>query len=383
MLAEEKTCHSVWFVTLTYGGGYENTEAYALNYADVQKCFKRLRKAGHRFKYIAVGEYGGKLNRAHFHLVMYWQTEPPEVVMDQRIQWDAWPHGFSQCEYPRSQQGCAVYIMDYLNKSNLKECVMKYSKNPMLGEEYLLEYARKHAATGLPLFAESDRFTIPDSNNKNGQPFYYPVGRESGMYSRMIDAYLLEWATLRPEQRIPLSEDVTQYLEDLVQETDDCPVPVQKYIAEHYGYYPTEDIPDVAETTYAMQNCNLIYRYPLARFEVFNNHMELIWQSPESVHVSPHDGNRISKKQRGELIALMLQQVPPRCLSYLKPLIAWASHYQPHTSASPDTLPSPEDLPRLLSGVLLRYRNKDRTLRKTAFNREMSSSSLPGQTSPP
>jgi len=46
MLAEEQTCHSTWFVTLTYGGGYDNVEAYWINYRHVQLFFKKLRKAG-------------------------------------------------------------------------------------------------------------------------------------------------------------------------------------------------------------------------------------------------------------------------------------------------------------------------------------------------
>lgn len=38
---------------------------------DLQKFFKRLRKAGYKFKYVASGEYGEKTRRPHFHIAMF------------------------------------------------------------------------------------------------------------------------------------------------------------------------------------------------------------------------------------------------------------------------------------------------------------------------
>ena len=66
------------FVTLTYAD--EHLPAHgSLQYADVQKFFKRLRKAGHRFRYFVVGEYGDNTERAHYHVLLfgYW---PPDAV---------------------------------------------------------------------------------------------------------------------------------------------------------------------------------------------------------------------------------------------------------------------------------------------------------------
>ena len=41
--------------------------------ADLQKFFKRLRKAGHRFRYVASGEYGDASRRPHFHIALFGQ----------------------------------------------------------------------------------------------------------------------------------------------------------------------------------------------------------------------------------------------------------------------------------------------------------------------
>jgi len=317
MLAEEQTCHSVWFMTLTYAGGYENEAAYVIDYTHVQKLFKRIRRAGHRFKYMAVGEHGTAKGRAHFHILMFWQDEPPQPEWDTLWSWDFWPYGHVNVQKPRSNQGCAVYLMDYMNKDNLKMGLMKYSKNPMLGEEYLLEYARDHARHGLPLFAKSDRFSLPDNPSQSGKPFYYPVGRQTGVYKKMLDAFLLEWAVNRPEQRLKLSDDVVEYLEDVCQQTDDYPLPVQQYISVQYGYEPIGDIPEMnVETTYAFERLNLIHRAPLTRIETFNDHGEMIWQS-ESQNLSNGHVKHLSNAQVLAQLVQVWDQIPPRSQRYL------------------------------------------------------------------
>ena len=317
MLAEEQTCHSVWFMTLTYAGGYENDAAYVIDYTHVQKLFKRLRRAGHRFKYVAVGEHGTAKGRAHFHIMMFWQNEPPKPEWDTQWAWEFWPYGHTNVQKPRSNQGCAVYLMDYMNKDNLKNGLMKYSKNPMLGEEYLLEYARNYAKHGLALFAQSDRFTIPDNVSQSGKPFYYPVGRQTGVYKKMLDAFLLEWAVNRPEQRLKLSDDLVEYLEDVCQQTDDYPLPVQQYISAQYGYEPIGEILEMnVETTYAFERLNLIHRPPFTRIETFNDDGEMIWQS-ESQSLSNGHGKRLTNAQVvGQLIEVW-DQIPHRSQRYL------------------------------------------------------------------
>ena len=38
---------------------------------DLQRFFKRLRKAGFKFRYVASGEYGDKTRRPHFHIALF------------------------------------------------------------------------------------------------------------------------------------------------------------------------------------------------------------------------------------------------------------------------------------------------------------------------
>ena len=238
LLAEQETCDHVWFSTFTYGGGYENDDAYMLDYSDVQKMFKRLRRAGFKFKYLAVGEYGGKKGRAHWHVMFFWQGDPPEVQMNERINWDFWEHGFSKLEHPRSKHGAAIYLMDYMSKQNLAGAELKYSKVPQLGEDYLLEYAREHAREGLALFAAGNTFTVKKNsmNARSGKPFYYPVGTDEAMYIKMLQAYVEEWAIHRPTQPIARSSHVDSYMADISQNPEKQPLATQQYLKAVYGY---------------------------------------------------------------------------------------------------------------------------------------------------
>lgn len=64
---------SLFFVTLTYNDenlplGKDNIPS--LCKPDLQDYFKRIRKV-HKFRYYAVGEYGGQTGRPHYHLIAF------------------------------------------------------------------------------------------------------------------------------------------------------------------------------------------------------------------------------------------------------------------------------------------------------------------------
>jgi len=319
-LAEEANSQDVWFVTLTYGGGYDNDDAYWINYSHAQLFFKKLRKAGHKFKYVIVGEHGTEAERAHFHLLLFWHSDPPDVEMNINYQWDVWDHGHSYIEKPRSKQGCAVYLMDYLNKDNLHKSVMKYSKNPMLGQEYMCGYAEKHADEGLSLFPQDATFTIPGNLNKHNKLFYYPVGRETATYEKMLMAYLVRWAVKRPEQAIPLSEDVTEFLADICQDVHLLPAILQQYIARHYGYHAVPDICYDVETHYAVENAHFVHRGRAVRGEIHNDLGETIWVGNLLSLAESASQARLKPDQLRRALQIMYDNAPKQVRPYLQEL---------------------------------------------------------------
>lgn len=76
LMKESERSSSAYFVTLTYST--ENIKLTKnkfmnLNKRDLQLYFKRLRKLnkGIKLKYYAVGEYGEKSNRPHYHIILF------------------------------------------------------------------------------------------------------------------------------------------------------------------------------------------------------------------------------------------------------------------------------------------------------------------------
>lgn len=58
------------FITLTYNNEHL-PENRSVDKRELQKFFKRLRKAGYKFRYFACGEYGDKSGRAHYHAILF------------------------------------------------------------------------------------------------------------------------------------------------------------------------------------------------------------------------------------------------------------------------------------------------------------------------
>ncbi|QCQ84969.1 replication initiator protein [Blackfly microvirus SF02] len=85
LMQEEKHARSAFFITLTYNNDnlpVTRNGFLEIRKSDLQKFFKRLRKAHssrkknpvyykQQIKYYAVGEYGGRFKRPHYHVIMF------------------------------------------------------------------------------------------------------------------------------------------------------------------------------------------------------------------------------------------------------------------------------------------------------------------------
>ena len=75
LMQEAKVSTTAYFVTLTYDNAHVPITAkmfMSLCKSDLQKFFKRLRKNSEaKIRYYAVGEYGGKTWRPHYHIAMF------------------------------------------------------------------------------------------------------------------------------------------------------------------------------------------------------------------------------------------------------------------------------------------------------------------------
>jgi len=128
------------FVTLTYADAHLRWKngVSQLDRRDVQLFLKRLRKAGYRIRYYAVGEYGSKTFRPHYHIILFGETN------DEAIR-NAWPNG--HVHIGRVTQASIAYTLGYI--VNGKGWKMKtrrtppfalMSRRPGLGANYLQGY---------------------------------------------------------------------------------------------------------------------------------------------------------------------------------------------------------------------------------------------------
>lgn len=108
MLEGAKHRHA-WFVTLTYEDKHLPAGG-TLVPRDVQLYLKRLRKAmgARRLRFYAVGEYGEKKGRPHYHLALFGDLVEKEVV-------EAW--GLGLVDVREIGRESAAYICGYITKA--------------------------------------------------------------------------------------------------------------------------------------------------------------------------------------------------------------------------------------------------------------------------
>lgn len=155
-IAEGKTATAAHVVTLTYGedltiGGIDHIRAAVLTYSDVQKYLKLLRWDGFPVRYFAVGEYGSKKGRAHWHIILYWQGPVPEHKLRENFREKHWPHGWSY--WDEADAASVRYACKYLSKDFQDDDRQGFgpmpSKKPPLGDAYFRQLAQRYVDAGL------------------------------------------------------------------------------------------------------------------------------------------------------------------------------------------------------------------------------------------
>lgn len=122
------------FVTLTFNE--DSMDNPSLSKRDVQLFLKRLRKNldGREIRYYAVGEYGSKHLRKHYHLILLnvdgtdhydnnRRQKASEPIVGSNTDWHAiyrsWQNGFIDSQKPGG--GCAAYVAGYVVKTNKRK----------------------------------------------------------------------------------------------------------------------------------------------------------------------------------------------------------------------------------------------------------------------
>lgn len=104
-----------YFLTLTYDEKHVSRAddgRLSLRFRDLQLYFKRLRKAKHYVKYVAVGEYGSKGGRPHYHLLL-WTDATPQFLQEN---WKSSKDGsiMGRIDFGQITVRSAMYCLKYI-----------------------------------------------------------------------------------------------------------------------------------------------------------------------------------------------------------------------------------------------------------------------------
>lgn len=193
-IAESKTSKCAYFVTLTYGrdeyGDSGHIRAAVLTYSDIQKYFKRLRKTVGKFKYFAVGEYGSKKGRAHWHLILFMDAAIPDIELDRHYIEKHWPYGWSFFKEFNYKQ--AYYCCKYVYKGvddPLAMSMHQMSKKPPIGHEYFQRLADSYVEAGI---APQDLFySFAEVRKQDGKPVVFKMGGKTA--ENFCERFLTQW----------------------------------------------------------------------------------------------------------------------------------------------------------------------------------------------
>lgn len=221
-IAESKTAACSHVVTLTYGRGERNDVHHArsviLTYSDVQKWLKRLRVEGYPVRYFVTGERGSLNGRCHWHVVLHWLDEAPEVRLEDKFFEGAfWEHGFSYW-----REGVTAAAIGYACKYVLKgvkddplgqRSIPQVSKKPPLGYAYFCEMAERYVQQGL---APQDLFySFPEvrRRKRDGSEEIVPfmlTGRSAELF---LEHFVSVWSATYRGRDLPESELVNDWIE--------------------------------------------------------------------------------------------------------------------------------------------------------------------------
>lgn len=168
------------FLTLTYA-----EDPISLRKDDLQKFFKRARKAGFFLRYYACGEYGDELGRPHFHVCLF-----GEDFADDRYAWAIrnsfqywrspalealWPMGHSEIGSLTFES--AAYVARYVTKK------ITEPSGGLVAEDGLMpHYTRMDEATGELHFVKPE-FALMSRGGRSGK------GKACGIGAAFFDEF--------------------------------------------------------------------------------------------------------------------------------------------------------------------------------------------------
>jgi hypothetical protein len=212
-IAEARMANKTYAVTLTYGDDnleeHELVNTVTLVYKDVQDFLKKLRKK-YQVRYIVTGEYGSAKGRAHWHIILFFKNEYPDVQTDKRVDWKYWDKGFSYFQHAdwKGFEYCLKYILKG-EKMRSADNHLAMSKKPPLGHEFFQQLAKQYVEQAL--VPQTYFYKFGDVRDyKNREKSFMMTGKTK---ENFMETFINEWEAKYDHE--PLSEIVNDYYDDI------------------------------------------------------------------------------------------------------------------------------------------------------------------------
>lgn len=115
LMQQEKYSHDAYFITLTYDNNHvpiTDRGYLTLVKRDLQLFFKRLRKLNStKISYYAVGEYGSKTQRPHYHIILF-----NCHISTVQTAWRFEGRDIGECHYGDVNGASVGYTLKYISK---------------------------------------------------------------------------------------------------------------------------------------------------------------------------------------------------------------------------------------------------------------------------
>lgn len=278
-LAEAASSAVSYAVTLTYGrdwdGRADHIQSVQLMYSDVQKMFKRMRKAGMYFRYIIAGEYGSQLQRAHWHAVLHFYAETWDAQGNRREhplpEWEGEHLNWSQEQWDKvggvhidewarfdkrgrfedylghvhikkATYGHVSYALKYLLKDQNdpnKQVLYHMSRKPPLGYDYFTQLADETAKNAIGIPDLKYFFDVTTRSGDRRRQQFLLSGKMAEIY---LENYLRSWEKYHGATPVPVSDVVQIYQqygrltnEDMATEARVALIPGPRSVINQWG----------------------------------------------------------------------------------------------------------------------------------------------------
>lgn len=151
-LAEAQYASKTCALTLTYRDQVDNSHKI-LHVQHFQNFMKRLRNDGYKVRYLVAGEYGSLRGRAHFHVLLFFYGNAPEIpnkTIAHIKQWDKghvyadWSADYKAVRYVAKYALKNFRYDDQDNPDPDRQAWFSMSKKPLIGAQFFIDRAKEY-----------------------------------------------------------------------------------------------------------------------------------------------------------------------------------------------------------------------------------------------